>query len=239
MRRSVNSKREGGGGGGHETKFVLSNRRAHALRDWLARTCLDDPSYPAGLISSIYFDTFDLRSLAEKVDSDFLKTKVRVRWYGDIATGRPEEASFLEVKSKEGARRDKIRIRAPWSGEELSRMRLTDRKLLDPTAFLAASGVVVEGPLYPVLQISYRRRRYVEPVSRVRICLDWDIRAPRVNSQMMPHRAAVRLDRAVLEVKRRALDLPGLARRFRRFGCRKESFSKYAVCCAAAAGRPA
>lgn len=41
----------------HEIKFVLKNSSAHYIIQWLQTRCLPDPEFPAGIVSSIYYDT--------------------------------------------------------------------------------------------------------------------------------------------------------------------------------------
>jgi hypothetical protein len=77
-----------------ELKYVFPNLRAGWLREWLGVRCRPDGEFAAGRISSIYFDTWSESLLDEKVNSDYQKTKVRLRWYGDWATGAPAGACF-------------------------------------------------------------------------------------------------------------------------------------------------
>ena len=65
-----------------EIKYTVPASRVPALCSLLDARCHPDPHYPRGHVRSLYFDTPDLRFLAEKSDGDFLKTKVRLRWYG-------------------------------------------------------------------------------------------------------------------------------------------------------------
>ena len=60
---------------------------AHAtpLASWLAAVCHPERAYPPARVVTVYFDTPDLALLGEKIDSDYLKTKVRVRWYAPLA----------------------------------------------------------------------------------------------------------------------------------------------------------
>lgn len=80
----------------HELKYVFPNRRAVSILNWLKARCRSDSDYPAAVVSSIYYDTVDWRSLAEKNNSDYLKTKIRLRWYQDLFTGELSQESFLE-----------------------------------------------------------------------------------------------------------------------------------------------
>ncbi len=68
-----------------ELKFTLPQGRAPLVRSWLDRICRRDPEFPAAVVWTIYYDTPGLISLSEKINSDYLKRKIRVRWYSDPA----------------------------------------------------------------------------------------------------------------------------------------------------------
>ena len=213
-----------------ETKFVLNNSAVHLIIQWLRSRCLPDPDFPAGIVSSIYYDTREWQFLREKVNSDYHKTKIRIRWYVDINTDEPSLDSFLEAKYKIGGRREKHRVKTDISGEWLSGVRLDNVKLLDIPRRLWKHGIIVRGPLLPVFKISYKRLRFIEPVTRTRVCIDYDICAPAVNRQMVPFTNPFRLNKAVFELKGSLTRLPDTLHQLTALGCRKESFSKYALC---------
>jgi hypothetical protein len=216
--------------GDHEIKLVLPNRAARSLVRWLRSRCWPDPLYPAATVSSIYYDTPDWRLLREKVNSDFLKTKVRLRWYSDIDGAEPQDRSYLEVKRRVGSQRQKLRVETDVSGGWLSRSGLAAPRLLTLPLLLRARGIALPGPLFPVFQVRYRRLRFAEPRTGARLCIDYDICAPRVNWQMLPRANGFQLRHAVLEVKGRNAEIPEPLRRVAALGCQKRSFSKYAVC---------
>lgn len=214
----------------HETKFILNNIAANVIIQWLQSRNQPDPEFPAGIISSIYYDTWDWHFLREKVNSDYLKTKVRIRWYADIDSAEPDDKSYLEVKYKVGSRRKKIRIRTDYSGSWLSSVSLDDPSLLKIPHLLRSHGVVIHGHLYPVFQITFKRRRFTEPVTGMRLCLDYDIRAPRVNRQILPRTHPFCLQNAVFELKGKIDELPNVLHQLTAMGCWKQSFSKYSAC---------
>ena len=214
----------------HEIKLVLPNHRAPSLLRWLLARSRPDPLYPAATVSSIYYDTRDWRFLREKRNGDFLKTKVRLRWYADIDGSAPQDRSYLEVKHRIGSQRRKIRVETDFSGGWLSRSALANPRLLSLPPLLRAQGVALPGPLFPVFQVRYKRLRFAEPSTGARLCVDYDICAPNVNWQMLPRANRFRLRHAVFEVKGRNAEIPETLRRITALGCRKQSFSKYAIC---------
>jgi len=218
-------------GSGYETKFVLDDRAAHIAGHWLSRIFLPDPDYPANFVCSIYFDTRDWQYLNEKENSDFLKTKVRLRWYESLGANEPEGSARLEAKQKRGPRRSKLRVEAPISAAELSRLPLEHPVLQQMPDLVRQAGVPVPDRLLPTLQIRYLRRRYVDRSTGARLSLDSAITAPRVNRRMLPHPLPLALRHAVLEIKAPTRDVTHFANRVSRIGCRMGSFSKYRNCC--------
>jgi hypothetical protein len=221
----------------HETKFVCNNSIALSIIRWLQCRCQVDPEFPAGIVSSIYYDTRDWQFLREKVNSDYLKSKIRLRWYADIDDGEPGEVSYIEAKYKIGSRRQKIRIRTEFSGKWLCRVSLDNKKLFGIPHLLRSRGVAIADTLYPAFQISYKRYRFIDLVTGARLCLDYDIRVPSVNRQMLGRSNPFRISSAVFELKGPAIptkkpvaQLPDVLHQLTAMGCQKQSFSKYSNC---------
>ncbi|MCP5102253.1 MAG: VTC domain-containing protein [bacterium] len=214
----------------HELKYVFSRGRAHLFRQWLEARCRPDLEFPAGVVCSIYYDTRDWQSLGEKVNSDYLKTKIRIRWYEDIHSREPLPDSFLEAKYKIGATREKIRLQLHRNGKWFSQITLDNPELLNFPRMLWQKGIMTRAPFYPAFQVNYKRLRFIEPVTKTRLSLDYDICAPAVNSNMLPRTNPFQLPQAVFEVKGTADRLPDSLHPLTALGCRKESFSKYGKC---------
>lgn len=98
-----------------ELKFTVPGLCVPAVLQWLRAVCDPDPAFPHGIISSIYYDTRDGRYLAEKVNSDYLKTKIRLRWYRDPDDASVDGPAFLEAKYRIGARREKMHLAMPFA----------------------------------------------------------------------------------------------------------------------------
>ena len=65
----------------HEVKLRLSAAAAAPARALLAGLCRPEAPHSRNRIGTVYFDDRDLGSLAEKLASDYRKTKLRLRWY--------------------------------------------------------------------------------------------------------------------------------------------------------------
>jgi len=213
-----------------EGKFLISCYDVDRVTHWLKHTCAPDPSFAFGVVSSIYYDTRDWDFLREKVNSDYLKTKVRLRWYGSSVDSPAEGAAFAEVKYRIGSLRDKIRVKTHYSAEWLSGVGLENSDLLRVPLLIQAHGFRLHKPVFPAFVVSYCRQRFVERLSGARVCLDYAISAPRVNRQTLPRALPAKLSVAVFEVKSSDGEMPTVLRRLVALGCKKDSFSKYLAC---------
>jgi VTC domain-containing protein len=212
-----------------ELKFVLPASQGLLARSLLQSVCRPDVEYPAATLSTIYFDTPDLRFLGEKIDSDYLKTKVRLRWYAPIG-GRDDQArAFLEIKSRVGDRRQKVRVRTPLTAGTLHDLPFDRAEFRDVLELARPLGIPLPARLLPVVLIRYDRYRFVEPMSSSRISIDMNIEAPRGYHRLVRDAAPVTLSYAVLEVKGAGADLPRVLHPLVRAGARRGSSSKYAA----------
>ena len=216
--------------GEHETKYVFPCHQASKLAAWLKGRCRPDPEYAEGRISSIYFDTHDWFLLREKLNSDYLKTKIRIRWYIDPATGRHLPANFLEVKCKIGSSRKKMRVDSGFETAWIDAAPLSDQAFLGVSLQLQRLGVKLRGSLRPTLRIEYTRRRFIDPLTGVRLCVDYDIRAVACNPRMLGSTRPYPLRSGVFELKGRNGQLPDWLHQLTAFGCRRAAFSKYSAC---------
>lgn len=214
----------------YETKFIFPNSHSYSVIQYLNHNCKKDKWYPAGTVSSIYYDTRGWKYLYEKINSDYLKTKVRIRWYSDIDGNNTYNYSFIEAKHKVGSHREKIRIKTIYSGRWLDSTPLEDTALWRLPNLLRKKSVRINENLYPVFQISYKRLRFKDEYTGAQICIDYDINAPRVNGYMVPKINPFTLNTAVLEMKGNIQQLPFNLKPLSLLGCRKSSFSKYQAC---------
>jgi len=214
----------------HEIKLVTPVARAAVVSAWLAGHCLPDPKYPAGRVTSIYYDNRATDLLRAKVNSDFVKYKVRARWYCDPRSGEVLEPAFIELKRKVGGRRFKIRLPLGVAAAEIAAAPSSLLLLRRLLAGLREQGHWVGADLQPFLRIAFLRRRFVDPPTDSRISVDFDIRGRSVNPALLPQSNPAALAHAVIEVKGPAAELPRRLAWLRDMGCHPESFSKYARC---------
>jgi hypothetical protein len=72
-----------------EQKFLFQTGDKDLLLDWLEFHLVRDPKYYHSPIFSLYYDTPGLRFYGEARNGDYLKTKVRLRWYQRVFTPAP------------------------------------------------------------------------------------------------------------------------------------------------------
>ena len=210
-----------------ELKLALPEARAAIAGRMLGALCHPDPRYTAAVVSTIYYDTPDLRLLGEKLDSDFLKTKVRLRWYTALAGDAGTARAFLEVKTRVGSLRRKARVETPLEGARLADAPLHDPELIRVLDLARTLGAELPAQLVPAMLIRYERHRYLERASGARVSLDRRIEAPRANRRVLRHGGPVRLGTAVIEIKGGDTDMPRRLVPLTHLGTRPGSFSKY------------
>ena len=209
-----------------ELKFTLPASRVHLARRRLETFGRRDPQYPSALVWTIYYDTPALVSLGEKINSDYLKRKIRVRWYSDL-DGRVSGPAFVEAKFRVGTRRAKVRAVLPYPAEEIARWNVDDARLQSFPLLLREHGVLGQDSWLPMMLIRYRRDRFIEPLTGSRVSLDTEIAASAVNRRFLAAPDRSPLATAVLEVKGVADELPAALRPLLSLGMRKTSFSKF------------
>lgn len=224
---------------GFELKFVVEERLADLVASRLAALFAPDPRHPRSVVASLYLDDRSLTSLLQARDGALAKRKVRLRWY-EVAPGRPEsELCVLEIKHRFGTRRRKERHELALSAERLATLAgalPSLRGLFGAAGDRSLPREVAPRELEPALLVRYERRRFVDPASGSRLCLDRAIHAAAIRAGGPVGRLGVRSPAAVLELKNRDGRAPaGLAAALGP-ALRRISFSKYERCFAAATG---
>ncbi|MCB1102016.1 MAG: hypothetical protein KDL10_06615, partial [Kiritimatiellae bacterium] len=142
----------------------------------------------------------------------------------------------LEIKEKVGARRVKRRIPLPIHPEELIRLplehpewlRIVDAWLPQPWRHLL--------PLWPVIELRYRRLRFVLPGAVDAFCLDTRIRGERFHSRLLVPAPTRDLGFGVFEQKGPSVEAHPVLRTIPRFGGRRQACSKYSMIASQALG---
>ena len=158
----------------HEQKYFITHTQATELTDRLSKVlAFDKYSVDHGkyLISSVYFDSFENRSL-EGTEAGLLKRKkYRIRAYN-------HDDSFicLEKKIKRGplGKKESVRINRQIYDDIMYKRGDMLLKLDDPLAHEFYHVMNVEG-YKPKTVVEYTRRAFVSDVSNVRITLVYTV----------------------------------------------------------------
>jgi hypothetical protein len=215
-----------------ERKFYLPAAKIPFAAHLLRHCCMQDRQYPGGTIHSVYYDTSDDAALHDSNEGNPIRNKIRVRWYDHPQKASAPTPVFLELKSKDGfagtKQRKKILVPA---------LRLTNPSLhgsiLDLTTIhqtLFQFGYYPDGLLHPAIYISYRRLRFEDVLTGVRISLDWDIHSSMVLPHLNGHGGSVRMHGGVIEIKGPSMDIPPAVRSIRYLGTDWSRYSKFAAC---------
>lgn len=210
-----------------ELKWLFPAITAGAVRTFLSGVCVPERPYADNVVHSIYLDSPDLASYEEKRSSDHRKTKVRLRWYD------AEGPVFAEIKRRVGRQRAKVRLELAIPAGQIAELRLGDRRfaalLADLSERLAAQGEAIPAALSPVVRLRYRRLRWQEPASRVRVSLDTEIRAEDLAPWLGGRAAAAPWCGAVVEFKGSTDTMPAALAPLGALGGRRAAISKYAA----------
>jgi hypothetical protein len=213
-----------------ELKYLLPRTHDMFVLRWLEGVAEPERAWPPALVVTTYFDSAALDLLDEKVNSDYLKTKVRVRWYAPLDGGPPTGPAFVEMKSREGATRGKHRAIAEADAADLDSEPMStpiwSRLVSDVRRAIPA----LPPDLAPVMRLAYARHRFLDGTG-ARISVDTGILVKEVNPGRL--HATARPDAlpwAVFEYKGQRLDLPAHLGAVARFGARRSAFSKYLAC---------
>jgi hypothetical protein len=207
----------------HEVKYVMPASSAAMTEAWLQAVCRAERERPPAWVCSVYVDRPGLELLDEKINSDYYKTKVRVRWYEPLA-GAATGPAFLEIKQRAGTTRDKRRVALPVGGAEVAQWPLEDPRWL---TLLAGAAGLVPGVLMPLLRMRYVRSRFLDLVTPTRIALDRNITVTAVHPRLAAGPLPAVLQSAIVEWKGPSPELPPALRVLTRLGARRQSYSKY------------
>lgn len=96
----------------YEIKYLLDELRVPELREELSRRMGSDPFSPLGgyPVTSLYYDTADLRFYWEKIEGLRFRRKLRMRLYGQPAECTDETSVQVEIKQRVNRVTQKRRI---------------------------------------------------------------------------------------------------------------------------------
>ncbi len=214
-----------------EQKFFIPPYTIDRARVLLRHLCLPDNLYRKEQINSLYFDTADLDEHEASNAGEMQKRKIRIRWYNTLDCYNDSVPVFIELKSRNGfagTKQRKLMHITPdlLNNRNLHKGVIPGSELLD---ILAEFGHYPQKPLQPVIVISYRRERFIEPASRQRVALDYHIHSTMIG-RSYGTTADLKLAGGVIEIKGCSLELPLTLRRMHLLDIDWGRFSKYSSC---------
>lgn len=215
-----------------ERKFFVLPKNIGYAYNLLRLLCRPDRDYPLEQINSLYFDTEDLEQYERSSSGELRKDKVRIRWYHQLQDYHETVPVYVELKSREGFAGSKQRelISVPVIVLETGNLRegiIPYARLVD---VLTGFGHYLQMPIHPVIVISYWRYRLTEPLTNVRVSLDYNIRSTVINRSLGYGEVELKLPGAVIEVKGNNLELPITLRQLKLLDLDWSRFSKYSSC---------
>lgn len=205
----------------HELKYAGPAVRADQAEALLARLCPPDAEHPENVVHSVYFDSSRLASYQDKASGQYVKEKVRLRWYEDGSAIRPG-TGWLEIKARVGSRGFKWRKAVPFDGISAAAPDEATLALL----LREHLGAVFR----PSVWLAYRRRRFVVPDGSARLALDRDIALRWASPALAPRRPPGLLPFFVVEVKGDRPEPPAWLSKAIGQVARSTAFSKYGLC---------
>lgn len=149
----------------YEIKYLLDEMKIPALREALAARMGSDPYSPHGgyPVTSLYYDTADLRFYWEKIEGLRFRRKLRMRLYGNPADCTDDTDVQIEIKQRVNRVTQKRRIALPYG---TARRWLDDRHDIGckphQRAFVhEVSTLVGNLDLRPIVTTGYLREAFV------------------------------------------------------------------------------
>jgi len=149
----------------YEIKYLVDEMKVPELRHELAARMDTDPYSPHGgyPVTSLYYDTADLRFYWEKIEGLKFRRKVRMRLYGDPAACTDDIPVQVEIKQRVNRVTQKRRIALPYgvalrwlNGREDIECDDSQRPFVDEV-----SGLVGNLDLRPIVTTGYLREAFV------------------------------------------------------------------------------
>ncbi|MFJ9391779.1 polyphosphate polymerase domain-containing protein [Nocardioides sp. NPDC101246] len=151
----------------YEIKYLIDELKVAELREELEARMEADPYSPLGgyPVTSVYYDTPDLRFYWEKIEGLRFRRKLRMRLYGQPASCTDETPVHVEIKQRVNRVTQKRRLSLPY---QQARRWLDEREELDLDVGGASRGFVNEVTslvgnldLRPIVTTGYQREAFV------------------------------------------------------------------------------
>ena len=220
----------------NEYKHIINKNHAMALKSRLKVLLKTDPFADENgeyFIRSLYFDTYEDKSLYEKLNGVPLRHKYRIRFYN-------HDPSVIKLENKIKKYNSSTKLVTNLTKDEVEKIINRQYDFLrdsdDPLKISFYQEIVSEGYI-PKTVVDYIRTPFIYPHGNVRITIDSNIRSPvgqiGIHDLFNPNTPTVSVfpdERCVLEIKYDEF-LPTFIREITQVdGAMTSSMSKYASC---------
>jgi hypothetical protein len=176
------------------------------LRDRLSRRMAADSNTGGGLerISSLYYDTRDLRFYWEKIEGIKFRRKLRIRVYGEPQSVDDETPAFVEIKQRTNRVTQKRRVNLPYRYALMlcAGLPVPEELGLRPAFANEVLTMVTALALQPAAVTTYLRRPYIGVDADIgmritldhRVCgrrRDLDLSIAATNQFLIPQQLAI------------------------------------------------
>jgi hypothetical protein len=163
----------------YERKFIISEMPQKAVELIVKHNNhMFCSHFPLRFINNIYFDSLNMNNYLDSVEGASQRTKIRVRWYGDLFGF--VKTPFLEFKYKAGLLVTKERY-------EIASFLFNENSGLDTITTAINNSDIAEAiknrlkNVEPVLLNRYKRRYYLSANRKYRITIDNTMQSCKVN----------------------------------------------------------
>jgi len=162
-----------------ERKYHVTDVPTVEIEDWVHRCpALFSEGYPRRHINNIYFDSPEFSKYFENIDGLADRTKIRIRWYGNLFGEIPKPVLEFKIKRGMVGTKESFKVKA----FKLERgFKVNDLKpvLTDPS--LPQEVQVELSQVEPTLINCYWRKYFISADKKYRITIDTDLEFYRVH----------------------------------------------------------
>lgn len=209
----------------YEIKMVTDALYLGEVRSWVfSHPGAFQVAYPPRQVNNIYFDTLDREMMEAHINGAVNREKFRFRWYGRswLANG-----GQIEIKKKRGVLGYKT-IQPITAPIDIARLNWKEIAAALKQECTREFTFIVEN-LAPVLINHYQREYYLSMDGRIRVTLDYQMRAFEQAFGLRPNLnfPQLQLDNVIIEMKAAEADHAQIANSLAQFPLRCRQNSKF------------
>ena len=152
----------------YEIKFVINQIEFSQFISWLSSKKTIVKSFNPRFVNSIYFDDFDLNSMADNLSGIASRKKYRIRWYNSFTK---KTILQFEIKNRNGrvSKKEVFFLKKLMINPFKINLSLLNKYLLQPQHNLSSTFKIPN--LHPVVMTKYQRE-YYSSINDLKITFD-------------------------------------------------------------------